>query len=247
MIVDVNGGRAHINGITYYSGNYISQATRKNNEIVLHLKQRKIIKDRFYTKIPFLRGIFAFGEILFQSRTTVIVWMVLLAMMYVNRHLDTPFFSKPMSKTSVVLAMGILVLSAIALIRFTPIGRYHAAEHMAEKVYSKGEALTVENVMKESRVHEYCGTNLAVFVVVLFFFIFSIGTPWWISALISWVLSYEIFLTKSKSLRKWMTPMYWLGGMAQKYLFTVPPSAKEIEVAIRSLEQLDKHDVHKEG
>lgn len=183
-------------------------------------------------------------EIVFQSRTTATICALYTAFLLFGPSFPSALFSEPLSKASVVFILAGMAILASALIRLTRIGKYHGAEHMAEKAYSRGLPLTVENVMKEDRVHEYCGTNLAVFFLSFSAAFVLLGVPLWISLLAGWLLGYEVFLTENKRVRKLMAPIYWLGGTAQRYLFTSQPTDREIEVAISSLMELDKHDVH---
>ena len=52
---------------------------------------------------------------------------------------------------------------------------YHGAEHKCINCIERGRPLTVENVMRSSRLHKRCGTSFIFFVflvsIVLFFFI----------------------------------------------------------------------------
>ena len=51
---------------------------------------------------------------------------------------------------------------------------YHGAEHKTIHCFEAGEALTVENVRKHSRLHPRCGTSFILFVLVISIMIFSL-------------------------------------------------------------------------
>lgn len=62
---------------------------------------------------------------------------------------------------------------------------YHGAEHKCINCVENGMPLTVENVMKSSRLHKRCGTSFLFFVIVVsiifflgFFAIFPVKTLW---------------------------------------------------------------------
>ena len=57
---------------------------------------------------------------------------------------------------------------------------YHGAEHKTINCYEYGDALTVENVKKASRMHDRCGTTFIFIVLVISIFVF---------ALVGWALS----------------------------------------------------------
>ena len=52
--------------------------------------------------------------------------------------------------------------------------QYHGAEHKTIHCFEAGEALTVENVRKHSRLHPRCGTSFILFVLVISIMIFYI-------------------------------------------------------------------------
>ena len=66
---------------------------------------------------------------------------------------------------------------------------YHGAEHKTIWTYEAGEALTVENVKKHSRLHPRCGTNFLLIVMVVSIFVFAfLGWPNLIERIISRII-----------------------------------------------------------
>jgi hypothetical protein len=62
----------------------------------------------------------------------------------------------------------VLQLSLFLLIlRLTPLTGYHAAEHQTIHAIEKGIDLTIENIKKQPKEHERCGTNIMVLVLGL--------------------------------------------------------------------------------
>lgn len=121
---------------------------------------------------------------------------------------------------------------------------YHGAEHKTIWTYEAGEALTVENVKKHSRLHPRCGTNFLLIVMVVSIFVFAfLGWPNLIERIISRIIlmpvvagiSYELIRlagrTENKVIQTLVKPGLWL-----QYLTTREPHADQIEVAIKALE-----------
>ena len=119
---------------------------------------------------------------------------------------------------------------------------YHGAEHKTIWTYEAGEALTVENVKKHSRLHPRCGTNFLLMVVSIFVFAF-LGWPNLIERIISRIIlmpvvagiSYELIRlagrTENRMIQTLVKPGLWL-----QYLTTREPHGDQIEVAIKALE-----------
>lgn len=124
-------------------------------------------------------------------------------------------------------------------IKISPMGRYHAAEHMAAHALAKGVDLSVAVVMKQNRVHPSCGTNLVIFIM-LFLYICQFFLPIWLSILVSLSFGYEVFRARNidGKIGLVMRPFYALGGLCQHYLFTSCPSEREVNLAITALEKL---------
>ena len=121
---------------------------------------------------------------------------------------------------------------------------YHGAEHKTIWTYEAGEALTVENVKKHSRLHPRCGTNFQLIVMVVSIFVFAfLGWPNLIERIISRIIlmpvvagiSYELIRlagrTENPVIQTLVKPGLWL-----QYLTTREPHADQIEVAIQALE-----------
>ncbi len=121
---------------------------------------------------------------------------------------------------------------------------YHGAEHKTIWTYEAGEALTVENVRKHSRLHPRCGTNFLLIVMVVSIFVFAfLGWPNLIERIISRIIlmpvvagiSYELIRlagrTENRVIQTLVKPGLWL-----QYLTTREPHADQIEVAIQALE-----------
>ncbi|MBP1308865.1 uncharacterized protein YqhQ [Paenibacillus sp. 1182] len=245
MSVKLHGGRAHLNGVTFYTNEFISKAYREKDEIKISVKERKM-KSHFYDRIPFLRGVMLLVEMLLMNPIPFI-FICIMSVLWLSVSDEVSGSPQQVSTLSIIesyILPGLFLVTAL-FIRSTKIGRYHAAEHMAAKTFSKGMDLTVDNVMKQSRVYESCGTNLVVFMVVIFFLLSLFNLDVWICFILTWSISYEIFRVEEGWIKKVVMPFYWVGWGAQYLLFTSKPTEKEVLVAMESLKELIRRDEKK--
>lgn len=142
----------------------------------------------------------------------------------------------------IIFIVYILLISLMKDIKRT--FQYHGAEHKCINCIEKGRPLTVEDVMKSSRLHKRCGTSFILFVmlvsIILFFFIrvenplLKVGLRILMIPLISGV-SYEIIRLAGRSnnlfVRIVSAPGMWL-----QRLTTREPDAEMVQVAIGAVE-----------
>ncbi len=128
--------------------------------------------------------------------------------------------------------------------------QYHGAEHKTIACFEAGEALTVENVKKHTRLHKRCGTSFLLIVMLVSIFVFAfLGWPdLWLRILSRVVLlpvvagiSYEIIKLSANSsncVLGWaIKPGLWL-----QYMTTREPDDDMIEVAIESVKAVLPED-----
>ncbi len=137
---------------------------------------------------------------------------------------------------------------------------YHGAEHKTIACYENGMELTVENVRKNSRYHDRCGTSFIVFVVVLSIVVtflfdalcYGVGFEqialWYVRVPIKIGmlpliagLSYEMLMLLANSNFILLRPLKWFGKQFQK-LSTKEPDDDMIEVAICAFEKVLQMD-----
>ena len=143
------------------------------------------------------------------------------------------------------LRLFIFMAYIFAISRMKDIQRvfqYHGAEHKTIACFEAGEALTVENVARHTRLHKRCGTSFLLIVMLVSIFVFAfLGWPDLAERIASRIIllpvvagiSYEIIRFSANSdncLLGWaVKPGLWL----QK-LTTREPEPERIEVAIES-------------
>lgn len=125
---------------------------------------------------------------------------------------------------------------------------YHGAEHKSIHTYEAGEELTEENALKYSPLHPRCGTAFLLTVMVVSILVFSIfGKPESIFVRIGTRLtlipfiagaSYEIIKLASRKQNSRLMRLITFPGLLLQRLTTREPSRDQIQVAIRSLEEV---------
>lgn len=125
---------------------------------------------------------------------------------------------------------------------------YHGAEHKTIYTYENGKDLTVEQAQRYSTLHPRCGTNFLLIVMLMSILVFSIlrsDAPFYIKFASRLVfipliagISYEIIRFAGKHQDK--TWVRWLTkpGLSLQKITTKPPSADQLEVAIRALQEV---------
>ena len=124
---------------------------------------------------------------------------------------------------------------------------YHGAEHKCINCVENGYDLTVENVLRSSRLHRRCGTSFLLFVIILsviFFMIlgmFGITSAFWriflrilLIPLIAGI-SYEFIRLAGQSDHP-AAALLSKPGLALQRLVTREPDAAQAEVAIEAVE-----------
>lgn len=121
---------------------------------------------------------------------------------------------------------------------------YHGAEHKCINCIERGRTLTVENVMRSSRLHKRCGTSFIFFVffvsIILFFFI-RVENPLarvLIRILLMPVIagiSYEIIRLAGRS-DNFFVRILSAPGMLIQRMTTKEPDAEMVQVAIAAVE-----------
>lgn len=108
--------------------------------------------------------------------------------------------------------------------RFTPIASIHASEHKVIHAVESGVPLTIDNVQKQNRIHERCGTNVFAMITVLFSCTYLIN----LCPVADWLK----FILVSLSVMLAAATHMNIGSFLQKHLTTKESSDRECENAI---------------
>ena len=127
---------------------------------------------------------------------------------------------------------------------FSPkIWSFHGAEHKAVNAYEQGANLEeLSEVMNCSRVHDRCGSNLAVIIILISLIaIPSGGSSAALLAssaytLLAIGLAVELFRYLTKFPTLFLTRIFLFGGrQLQKYVTTREPTTGQLEVAVKAV------------
>lgn len=245
----IKGGAARLNGVIFYTDNYRSVATRgKDGQVIVQVKKRSNITSSFernVRKIPIIRGLFLLlSSALSGWKIYLFTFVPLMILLFWNKESIESGSQNTMAlvqfstiiQDHFLIVIIILLLLYSSVIKFSSIGKYHAAEHMTDSTYDKLGYFSIPDVKKQSRVHKNCGTNIVVFILLIFFILSFVISNNLLLLILSFVFAYEVYLIELKLL----APFYWVGALFQYTLFTSTPTDKHLEVAMASYEALIK-------
>ena len=244
--MSVFGGNATRRGVVFYSSGKLSRAYRDSKGNISIKTEKNVITDKLYKlrKIPFLRGLVVLLETFLRAwkLNLIIVSAVTILIFLLDNSNQSLFDFNSMYEEAAVtieryFLLVVLVLGFIVT-KLTGVARYHGAEHKVYNACKRCIALTLENVRQQKRWAEECGTNLLVFIFLVFAFAQFIGVPFLLSFLLGSSIGYEIFAAQNKKIKRLLLPFYWLGYTMQYLIFTSEPRDKELEVAIAAVKGL---------
>ncbi|MBN2422764.1 DUF1385 domain-containing protein [Candidatus Woesearchaeota archaeon] len=139
---------------------------------------------------------------------------------------------------------------------------YHGAEHKTVNCYESGKKLTVKNIKKFSRIHTRCGTHFLMSLFIISVLVFSVlpnivmylfpgflGLNLFLQKIILFVLrilfipivaavSYESLKFNAKHYDNILIKFLSQPGLLLQRLTTKEPDNKQIEVAIKALDEV---------
>jgi len=241
----VFGGMARWDGLDLFGPNYMSVAYRRKGEIHVKVEPTSVRKPKNpallrISRLPVIRSIFFWGRLLLQvvgSIWTLLFFAVTMGILWLFVRLmefgsGEGLFGGVFGFFAAVPILPILLLFFAAM-KFTPIGRYHGAEHKAVAAYEKYGEVTLQNAKLSSRLHPRCGTNILGYIVLA-----ALLDPliaWWGYGVLQFILISEAWFVFGKT-----RPSIAVGNLLQKYLTTTEPRRAQLEVAVESLNQLLK-------
>ena len=121
--------------------------------------------------------------------------------------------------------------------------QYHGAEHKTINCFESGDELTVENVMKHTRLHKRCGTSFLLIVMIISMVVFFfVRTDSIVLRLISRVFLVPFVAGISYEVIKWAgnsdSPLVNIvskPGLCLQLLTTKEPDGSQIECAIAAM------------
>jgi uncharacterized protein YqhQ len=245
------GGMARWDGLDLFGPNYMSVAYRRKGEIHVKVEPTPLRKPANpallrFSRLPVIRSFFLWGRVflqlfgsiwslLFFLATLGILWLF-VRLMQLGSGVDT--LGGVFSFFAAFPILPILLLFFAAM-KFTPIGRYHGAEHKAVAAYEKHGEVTLQNARAASRIHPRCGTNILLYIILA-----ALLDPliaWWGYGILQFILISEAWFVFGQS-----RPSIAVGNFLQRYLTTTEPRRAQLEVAVESLNRLlqaeEEHD-----
>ncbi len=238
------GGMARWDGLDLFGPNYMSVAYRHRGKIHVRVEPSSIWKPKNPTvqrlsRWPILRSIFFWGRLILQvvgsiwtlvffAATLAVLWLF-VRLMELGSGEEGPF-SGVFSFFAEFPILPVLLLFFAAM-KFTPIGRYHGAEHKAVAAYEEHGEVTLEGARKSSRIHPRCGTNILSYIILAALLDPLIG--WWGYAILQFILISEAWFILGTT-----RPSIAVGDFLQRYFTTTEPRRAELEVAVESLRRL---------
>jgi uncharacterized protein YqhQ len=238
------GGMARWDGLDLFGPTYMSVAYRHRGKIHVRVEPSSIWKPRNPTvqrlsRLPVLRSLFFWGRLILQvvgsvwtlvffAATLAVLWLF-VRLMELGSGEEGPF-SGVFSFFAEFPILPVLLLFFAAM-KFTPIGRYHGAEHKAVAAYEEHGEVTLEGARKSSRIHPRCGTNILSYIILAALLDPLIG--WWGYAILQFILISEAWFVFGNT-----RPSIAVGDFLQRYFTTTEPRRAELEVAVESLRRL---------
>lgn len=125
---------------------------------------------------------------------------------------------------------------------------YHGAEHKVIHAYEKGKELIVDNIKDNSPLHPRCGTSFLLIVMIVSIFTFSFIPQDWsfLYKLLSRIIlipfiagiSFEFLKLSAKLKKNRLIHILIQPGLFLQRLTTREPDNRQIEVAIKALEEV---------
>lgn len=244
----IKGGAAGFNSVVFYSESFSSKATRRSDgSINVEVSRRKLAPEyeRFIRRIPLIRGLFLFIQPIvtfwkfYLTTCFLLIFVLLLSWGATNDLVDNSSLSTItnflyIAQKYFLQALAIIIVIFAVVIKLSYLGKYHAAEHMTDSSFDLLKSLSKLDIAKQSRIHKNCGTNLVVFLIVIYSILSFFISNFYVLIMLTMCLAYEIFLIESRLL----LPFYWIGGIFQYFFFTSEPSNKHLEVAVAAYKAL---------
>lgn len=148
-----------------------------------------------------------------------------------------------------IVKIGVFVIYVLLIGMFKDVKnlfRYHGAEHKSISCYETGKKLTVDNVMKSSKVHIRCGTTFILLVLIISIIVYmfippklpfftNLGLRLAFLPLIA-SLSYELQRLSAKFPNNFLLKLFIYPGLLMQKLTTKEPDRKQAEVGLKSLQ-----------
>jgi len=228
------GGRAGYNNVMFESETHTSTATRKGNDIIVNkiLKDDKETKlEEFLYKIPFARAYWIILKLIFTK-----FGLLLLALSLIYSYCLYNFEPSSLQNSNyhnfIILPILMLLFNKCSKTKY-----YHGAEHKVVNDYEEDGKVSIETAMNQSCVNDNCGTNLYVGLIIINGLLVPLFHSW--AMLLGWGITYEVMRSDNRIVMWIVKPIYFVGSLLQKYIFTSEPNRDQLEVAVMAFKGLE--------
>jgi uncharacterized protein YqhQ len=244
------GGMARWDGLDLFGPTYMSVAYRKDGEIHVRVEHSNLWrpKDQIVerlSRLPLVRSFFLWGRLLLQvvgSVWTLVFFGATIAVLWLFvRLMEFGSGEGPLGALFGFFAafpiLPVLLLFFVGM-KFSPVGRYHGAEHKVVTAYEKYGEVTMGTAKSASRIHPRCGTNILAYILLAALLDPLVGH--WSYAILQFILISEAWFVFGRT-----RPSIAVGNFLQRYFTTTEPRRAELEVAVESMNRLleaeDRH------
>ena len=213
-------------------------------------KFEKYLEAKFGDK---LTDILVFLSLIIALAFSVTLFMLLPVVItsFLNRFLGIQTWALGISEGLVRICIFLAYIYMISKLKdIQRVFMYHGAEHKTINCHESNEDLTVENVMKHSRLHKRCGTSFLLIVMAISMLVFMfVRTDVVLYRLVSRVLLVPIIAGMSYEIIRWagksdsvFVNIVSKPGLALQKLTTREPDAEQIECAIAAMNEVLQND-----
>jgi len=232
------GGRAGYNSVTFESETHSATAIRKGNDIIV----TKTIKDNKETKleellykIPFVRAYWIISKIFFTKMSLFLLLFGIASSYFLYKIIPTSQVIYSNYYQLLTIPISMLLFN-----KFSKTKYYHGAEHKVVNDYEKNGKLKIETSTNQSCVNDNCGTNLWLGLMIISGLLYPLFHSWAIP--LGWGITYEVMRSDNRVVKVIVKPIYFVGSILQKYIFTSEPSVEQLEVAVRAFRGLEEEN-----
>ena len=237
------GGMARWDGLDLFGPNFTSIAYRRRGEIHVKIEPsalRKLTNPsvQHVSRWPVIRSFFLWGRVfaqvfgsvwslLFFAGTLAVLWLFVWLMQLGSGAGKVGGFFAFFAEFPILP----ILLIFFAAMKFSPIGRYHGAEHKAVAAYEKYGEVTLQNARNTSRIHPRCGTNILLYIMLA-----ALLDPlitWWGYAILQFILISEAWFIFGRT-----RPSIAVGNFLQRHFTTTEPRRAQLEVAVEAINRL---------
>lgn len=231
-------GESFKNGIDFYGEkSYVTSKINKEGNSEITFKQNKNSRN-ILLSIPILKYYI-------NSSKTIAISIILL---FICKELDKRNID-PIAKYYIIIGilLGGVIVSLYVFLFCRSFFGFHGAEHKAINSYNLYNDVSIENIIKSSRVASGCSINC----ILLYFFIQLISVIilrklYYTFMFINYGISRGLFMVKDIDKCPLFSIVFKLGAFLQNTLFTKEPTDEQIILAHNAISTLIDYEENSE-